>query len=443
MNFKKIIFFIKLYISNRGKVNVIKKLSNVNFSYDQILNLNFQKRKNIVDFAYYNIPFYKKYYDSNGFHPNDLKCEEDWLKVPIINKNHIKTNFSNFYDSNVPKKYYFTSSTGGSTGVPLSVYFDKRFPFQFLFWRVLNWWNVNPWDNQAYIFRSVGTNLSRFINKLKWWPTKRLLLDCSSVSTDEYWEFYNKILKVKPSFIQGYVGGLFDFAEFLNKNKLSISGLKAVWVTSSPLSEPTRIFIQDLLNAPVYDQYGCGEIFWLAAECKKQKGLHFFYDIRHIEFLDQNYCPVTGSDFGNVILTDLENKIFPIIRYENNDKGRWLNTKCTCGINLPLIDKIKGRSTDNIRTPSGIIVDGVYLTTIFDDFPNILEGFQIIQYKDYSIELNIIKSGGIEENDPRFVKINKILLIKVNNEIPITINFVDKLISDRGKQKFIISYLEI
>ena len=370
-----------------------------------------------------------------------MKTESDWLKVPIINKNHIKNNFETFYDKKVSKKYFFTSSTGGSTGKPLSVFFDKRFPFQFLFLRVLNWWGVNPWDNQAYIFRSVNKGLSKFINILKWWPTKRFLLDCSSVSNEEYWSFYKKIKKNRPTFIQGYVGGLFEFAEFLKKNDLSISGLKAVWVTSSPLSEPTREFIQNVLNAPVYDQYGCGEIFWLAAECKKQCGLHFFYDIRHIEFLNDDYLPSDNSEFGNVVLTDLENKIFPIIRYENNDKGRWLNSTCSCGINLPLIDKIKGRVTDSIRTPSGLSVDGVYLTTIFDDYPYILDGFQIIQNPDYSININIILAAGIDSNDYRFLEVENIIQKKVRNEVPVFIKFVDTLISDRGKQKFIISNL--
>src|SRR5690606_14254042 len=106
------------------------------------------------------------------------------------------------------------------------------------------------------------------------------------------------------------------------------------------------------------------------------------------------------------------------------------------------IDKIKGRVSDNVKTPSGLIINGAYLTTIFDEFPELIEGFQIIQNKDFSIIVNCVVAEKYNSNAPGFSKIKKQLEKKTNNEVLIHFNFPSELIQDRGKLKFVISELD-
>jgi phenylacetate-CoA ligase len=138
----------------------------------------------------------------------------------------------------------------------------------------------------------------------------------------------------------------------------------------------------------------------------------------------------------------LENKVFPIIRYKNGDTGRYSYKKeCSCGLPYPLIDKIKGRVTDNIKTPSGVTVNGAYLTTIFDEHPDLVSGFQVIQNKDYSITINCVLAKDKFSNDLLFDKIKNMLVKKTRGEVPVQMIFVEGLTQDRGKLKFIISNL--
>lgn len=443
VNLKKIVFDIKInYILNKKTMS--EKIKNVDsLSYQQLKILNFKKRKAIVEYAYANIPFYESFYDTSGFHPDDLVTDKDWLKIPILTKDAIKNKAHLLKNPLINDKYFRKSVTGGSTGVPLTVYFDKRVPLEAFGWRVLNWWGLKPWDNQAYVYRNVRSNFQQLINNLVWWPTRRALLDCSSMSDSDIEVFIAKLNTIKPEIIQGYVGGVFDLAKYIDKNNVKLSFKpKVIWVTAAPLPNSTRVFIESVFKAPVYDQYGCSEVFWLAAECTLQKGLHVLSDIRHIEFLDTKGDLALENEYGDVIITDLENKVFPIIRYMNGDRGRYLEQDaCACGLPYPLIDKIKGRVTDSLKMPSGIIIDGSYLTTIFDSHPDLIDGFQVIQDEDYSITINCVLRNGVLSENLNFILIRKQLELKARQEVPVKLLFVDSLIQDRGKMKFIISHL--
>lgn len=441
MIFKKTVFDFKIkYFLKRRKY--IEELSRAErLTNTELKSYNFEKRRRIVKFAYDNIPFYRDFYKKQNFNPGQLLTEKDWSAVPIITKHDIKNNTQNIINPSVPKSRLRISTTGGSTGVPLLVYFDKKVPLDSIGWRTMSWWGIAPWENQAYVFRSVRKGFAKIINSIIWFPTRRALLDCSSMSTDGIDGFVTMINKIKPTFIQGYVGGVYDLAKHIRAKSLKVPKLKAIWVTSAPLSESTRSFIEETFKAPVYDQYGCSEMFWLAAECKLKNGLHALSDIRHIEFLNENNLIVEDGDFGEVVITDLENEVFPIIRYKNGDSGRNLKHRCECGLPFPLIDKIKGRTTDNIKVPSGITVNGSYLTTIFDDYPHLIDGFQIIQNKDYSVVINCVLSNSQSKKNKGFDIIKKELQEKTNYEIDIAVKFTEVLIQDKGKLKFVISKL--
>src|SRR5690554_5846816 len=200
MNFKKRIFQLKLRHILR-KTNDLKRLKNIeSLNVKELRELNFNKRKIIVSYAYENIPFYKELYDKHNFNPNSLLEEGDWSKVPVISKEMLKKNTQSIINPNFDQSRLRLSVTGGSTGVPLKVYFDKKTPLELFGWRTLSWWGVRPWENQAYIYRNVRKGFGEIINKAMWWPTQRVLLDCSSMGNRDMEVFVKQINKIKPAF---------------------------------------------------------------------------------------------------------------------------------------------------------------------------------------------------------------------------------------------------
>lgn len=51
--------------------------------------------------------------------------------------------------------------------------------------------------------------------------------------------------------------------------------------------------------------------------------------------------------------------------------------------------EVKGRISDSIYTPDGLYVDGNYLNSVFDNYFQYFDQFQIYQKKDYNIVVYI------------------------------------------------------
>ncbi len=409
-------------------------------SPDEIMAINWEKRKRLLKYAYEQVPFYRKRFQSVGLLPSDVRDMHHWNAVPILTKEDLVKHFHELMspDANACDRYL--STTGGSTGEPVKVYHDARYPMETLGWRMLQWWGLSFGSDVGYARRlSKKSVFQRIVNCAIWWPTKRIWLDASSMTPQTIVQFIEEFNQLRPSLLQGYVGAITHLADYIETNGLEIDSPKAIWVTSTPLASVQRAMIERVFRAPVYDQYGCCEIFWLAAECGEHKGLHMFSDARHIEFVDENNQICEVEEIGRIIATDLENYVFPLIRYENGDEGCQLASKCGCGVHLPMMDAVKGRITDTIRLPGETVISGEYLTTIFDEFPNAVRAFQVVQQADWSLLLRVVPCTDKECFNLAIENVKSDLAQRTNNRVPIRIESVQEIVGDRGKLQYVIS----
>lgn len=415
-------------------------LENQRLSPEDLQHLNWEKRKRLVREACCEVPYYRDRYRAAGVAPKALESPEDWCNLPILTREDVKTNFADLVSPRAAKRHVRAITTGGSTGQPLKVLHDLRFPMEILVWRMLLWWGLTPGVDGAYVWRLLRTSrLSRWLNALMWWPTRRIRLDASSMSDTAVKAFVRRFNQVRPPLLQGYVGALDYLASYIEENALCVHPPRAVWVTASPVSETQRRRLERVFKAPVYDQYACSEVFWIAAQCRERHGLHVFTDFRHVEFVDEDGNPCPAGSWGRLVVTDLENRAFPLIRYANGDMGRFLVESCKCGIRLPLMDAVRGRVSDTIRLPDGTRVDGAYLTTVFDDYPDAVKAFRIHQRADFSITLSVVPNPADGSVSKVLEQVHATLEAKTGRQVPIAIEQVDAIPHDRGKTRFIIT----
>ncbi len=437
---KDLILSIKNYLFRYRALKQYKTaISNENLSTDEMNKLNFIKRKNLINYAYNHIPFYKEFYDKKQFHPDMLRSENDWDKVPILEKEMIRSNLDNIRNPHVNKKWLGVSTTGGSTGHPLKLYLDKRFCFEVLGWRAFRWYGLTPASNIGIVHRRTPTTfIATLKNRLLWWPTNRIYLNASSIDEKQLLQFTNKINKKKIKWLQGYVGGLEKVADFILKNNISITTLKLVWATSAPISKSARQKMQKAFKCKIMNQYGSCEIPNIAIQCPNSEHLHVHYDFVHVDIVDKD-DKVIYNEEGDVIVTNLESYAFPLIRYRIGDKSTWIGYGCSDNISLPLIAEIKGRVSDAVYTPDGVFVDGSYLTTIFDDYSDIISQFQVYQKKDYSLTIYIVVYKQSKNVESVLSKIKNKIGENVQNKISVDIQLVDSIDDDQGKIRYIRS----
>lgn len=437
--FKRTVFNLKNKLLRSSAVSFFQTLqSNEHLDNEALMLLNWQKRKELITFAFDHVGFYRRAFEARGLSRNDLADPEIFTTLPILTRSDIKANFHDLIADTARPANWSKATTGGSTGSPLTVLQDRRVPMETAWWRVARWWDVDPSDDIAFIYRMRRTPLNSLLNSILWWPTNRIFLDASLMSEAAMIRFITQYNVVCPVILQGYVGAVYEFALFLRNRGLTIHPPKAVWVTSAPMSEPQRIMMKEVFKAPVYDQYGSCEIGWLACECRLCNGLHMMHDFRHLEFVDDAGRPLPDGQWGRVLVTDLENKVFPLIRYEIGDRGRRLTRDCPCGSNLPLMDKVRGRISDVVRLPDGNIISGEFLTTIFDNEPDAVSAFQVRQAADYAIALRCVP-GTLTNAKEVIEKVRRNLQSKVGNAVPVALELLEKIPHDRGKTRFIIS----
>ena len=402
---------------------------------DTLLQEQDEAKRRIVRFAMVNSPFYARKYNEAGLKLEDIGKDGWFERLPVVTKDDLRENFDAIV---VPqnRNYLKISTTGGSTGVPTKTGYDERTPEEIYSWRLQRWFGVNPWDDHAYVWRDTrASKLAKFKNALMWWPTKHLKMDATFITEDGMSDFIHKYNRINPTMLQGYVGAITQLSQFVIDNGLSVHKPKFVWTTSAPLPYSQRKLIERAFNASVCDQYGSCEIRWIAQQCPECKGLHVNTEHVHIEFVDENNNQVPKGEYGRTLLTNLEDAVFPLIRYENGDRGRWLKDSCPCGRTLPIIDSVKGRESESFVLPSGKIINGEFLTTIFDSNPDLVSGFRVVQHKEGSITVEYVLGSGSDKDVELLVSS---FADRLGSEVLVRAQKVSGIPHDRGKLRFVV-----
>ena len=390
-------------------------------------------RQRIVRTAIEVSPFYRRHYAAAGFTASDIGKLGWFENLPIVTKQDLRDHFDDFVNPRL-RRFMKVSTTGGSTGTPTKTGYDGRIPEEIYSWRLQNRFGVHPWDDHAYIWRDRrASKLAKFKNALMWWPTKHLKLDASFMTEESIAAFLEKFNRLKPALLQGYVGAVSQVAQYVVDHGLSMWSPNVVWTTSAPLSNVQRSLISKAFAAPVCDEYGSCECRWIACQCEECRGLHVNVEHVHIEFVDGDNQPVPKGEYGRTLITNLEDTVFPLIRYENNDRGRWLVEPCACGRSLPCIDSVKGREVESFVLPSGKTINGEYLTTIFDATPDVATNFKVTQHKDLSITIEYVPGA---REIPTSIPLN--FKKAIGDEVPVEFKKVDAIAHDRGKIRYVV-----
>ena len=439
-SFLKAVFSFKTKILS-PKLDDLHRSAVSNLQVRNLGDLNFKKRQELIKHALKHSPFYQKKYEGLNFLNDGLLQNEDFTLLPPLTRSELSKNFDSIRANNIVGSDCRKATTSGSTGSPISVLHDYRHPETPIRWRILDWWGVSPWENQAFIYRYQRPLMKRLRNRILWWPTQRIFLAAANLNEKKINRFIRDFNNIKPSLLQGYVDVVFEFALYLLDNKIKIHPPKMVWVTSAPLFEAQREIMEKAFGAPVCDQYGNTEILLIAAECPEKKGLHVMHDTVHIEFVDKNNQPVPPNTTGKILLTDLTNYAFPLIRYEIGDEGKFLDYTCSCGRPLPLMENVRGRQTVNIKTPSGLLIRGEHLMAMFDGHMKVFKEIQLKQEEDFSVDINYVPRKSDQEAKNSAQRMATLLKKRSRYEIEVTCRKIERINRTNTKTPLIISNL--
>jgi phenylacetate-coenzyme A ligase PaaK-like adenylate-forming protein len=183
-----------------------------------------------------------------------------------------------------------------------------------------------------------------------------------------------------PAFLASYPTMLAQLAEEQAAGRLHIAPA-CLWSGGEYLAPATADAIERAFGCALVNEYGASEHMSIAFGCR-HGWLHVNADWVVLEPVDRDYKPTPpGEPSHTVLLTNLANRVQPIIRYDLGDSVVAMPEPCACGSPLPAI-RAMGRRDDvvTLRTADGHDVSllPLALTTVVEDAANV-HRFQLVR----------------------------------------------------------------
>jgi phenylacetate-CoA ligase len=330
------------------------------WSLDELKTYQLEQLKELVKFAYEKVPYYQRCFKDKHLNPSDIKTLDDLQLLPLITKVEVRDHIDEFIPVDVDRSKLRIWVTGGSSGIPLSVYLDDFYSSMIeeaFSLRQRMWAGYKQYDRKATLLRqAVGA--SGFNKCWDYYNRENeIVLSSRDMNEKNMFEYTEVINQFKPLFLVGYPSGLEIFARFIKRNDLDIPPLKAIFSGAEALFPGQRSLIESAFKTKVFSGYGMSERVADATECEQHCGYHVNMEYGILELLDKNGEPVKESGVSGVVVgTGFHNNVMPLIRYQMFDVAVYASEVCACNRNLPLVKSFIGRTREYFVGRSGKLV---------------------------------------------------------------------------------------
>jgi len=312
-------------------------------------------------------------------------------KMPVLQKVDRKNEVERIV--NKKRETAMVGHTSGTSGSPTIDYIDlDSINISFAIWKRFH----------HVIGVPLGTKQVRFSGRLivdtktkkpPFWVynyfEKQLLMSTYHLTSTNLKHYIKKLNSFKPVLIDGYPSAIYILSTYINKHNITLNFTpKAIAVTAETLYDYQRLEIEKAFNCHVFNQYASSEGSPFITECT-QGNLHLNLDSGVFEFINTKGEQAKPGEIAKLVVTSFINYKTPLIRYDIGDTVLLSNedTKCDCGCNMPIIQKIIGREDDILWTEEKGYVGR--MDTAYKGLKGIVKS-QIIQENPSKVIVNLI-----------------------------------------------------
>lgn len=411
---------------------------------------------------------YRKYYSDFARKPhNDIKSEADrrlkaflsevsnksvWYKscssleklseFPILNKSDIIESLDQI--ATVSEKKAIVSLTGGTTGASMKVLYTKkntqerhalidhfRAQYGYKLGKKCAWFSGKDIVTARNLKKGICYR-DDYINKIRFFSTFHITDD----NFDVYWTAF---CKFAPEFIVGFPSSVYELCSMAATRDLKLDNtVKAFFPTAETLLPMHREVIGSVLGCKIVDQYSSSEGAPFILECD-HGGLHMHPLTGVFEVVDENMQP---AQEGEVLVTSFITEGTPLIRYRIGDSIKLApeDKHCACGSCFPLVEKIEGRSTDYILSPTHGKVNLGNISNSTKGVKGVIQ-FQVIQYEANKVQVLVVAKTDFDYKEK--TKLITALAVRLGPQIDINLQIVSEIPKEKsGKFRFVKNLLK-
>ena len=397
-----------------------------------------QGLRRIVRYAAKNSSYYARLFAEHRFDPDGFSLEA-FQALPVLTKTDIRASTDEILSREFVRDSLGMHKTGGSTGVALTTYFDpvwlelrsadalrsNQWAGYFHGMKVASLWG-NPPVPKTFKQHLRAKLIDRFV-----------YLDTMDFSDRSVADFIQRWRREGAEVLFGHAHSLYMLARYVIANGIEDLRPRGIVSTSMMLLVNERRVIEQAFSCKVFDRYGSEEVGLIASECERHEGLHLSVEQLYIEFLKADGTMAQPGEEGAIIITDLNNRAMPFIRYRIEDLGVPAMRACSCGRGAPLMERLTGRVADYLKRRDGSMVAGVSLVErTLTAIPGI-EQLQIVQPAMDQLVLNVVRA-------PDFTPATEQALVAefaavFGAGVEVTAHYVERIPQERsGKYRFSI-----
>lgn len=317
------------------------------------------KLLDLLPYVYERSPLIRATWDAHGVHPRDVRTLDDFReRVPFIDKDAIRRFRDDHGDPYggllcLPEdELTGVMSTSGTTGDPTPVperwgaSEDDRFPaLAREFWEI----GVRPGDHVTWTLFTFRGPAYATVQSIGGIP---LFLDHDP---REAARFVDLALAYRPT--AGYslsnvlITGFAAVEEALDLDLREVfASFHGAVFGGEPLGPRARGLVERW-GLELFEHTSLGDV-GAATECREHDGCHFQEDTAFVEHLEVDGDePVPDGARGELVVTALDNRVAPLVRYRSNDILELTRERCGCG-------RTHGRLWPLGRTGDELLVEG-------------------------------------------------------------------------------------
>jgi phenylacetate-CoA ligase len=389
----------------------------------------------LVRVCYNETPFYRQLMDRAGVRPADIRTLADLARLPVVTKTMLRDAYPDVLVRETGLATYETR-TSGSTGQLFSIREDAATAgsYRASFLLSLEWAGWSFGDRHMM----SGVNFERSADR----RIKDALLRCHYVRSDDLTdarldEHLDLLERLHIEHLWGYPGLLSHLARRAEVRQWG-RPMKSVVTWGEMLYASQREEIERAFRTQVFDTYGCGEGFQIAAQCGRQGHYHIHeFDVA-VETLDDDGLPVAPGETGHITVTRFHPGPMPFLRYQPGDLAILSEEgACGCGRVWARLESIEGRATDTVVTPSGNRIVGHIFNRAIK--AKEIDLFQVVQTELSSMTVRVLLMPG-ERFTPALERRLIDNLRRNGADLEIHIEPVSEMpVPPSGKHRFVVS----
>jgi len=301
---------------------------------------------------------------------------DDLLGLPTIGRREIGELNRSVLALYADGQRFSSDSSSGSTGVPAEFLFDAlhqrgRLAARMRYLRENGW---TPLKRTAWLIYGVFRTDRN--------EDEQLMRSCLRMSSHFIFASpslegqVEELCRLDPVFLYTFPSYLEILLNRLAETGRRLPSLRKIFTGAEVLEDSLRQRTKAALGIDIVENYGSTEAF-LAWECPAG---NYHLNAEHVllEIVDEHGRAVAPGQIGRVLVTTLENRLAPLVRYEIGDYAVAAAGKCDCGRTLPLIGKIIGRAMNLFRLRDGQLISPWHLATAVRNCAEVKQ-FQIVQ----------------------------------------------------------------